>query len=54
MSDPMTNDVTNDLFNIAPMDFEPGLMEITIPCREPFIRESTGVVACSPCVTHNT
>lgn len=42
MSDPMTNDVTNDLFNIAPMDFEPGLMEITIPGREPFIREVVG------------
>ncbi len=38
----MTNDVTNDLFNIAPMDFEPGLMEITIPGREPFIREVVG------------
>ena len=40
MSDPVSD--TNDLFNIAPMDFEPGLMEITVPGHEPFIREIVG------------
>jgi hypothetical protein len=36
------SDTVNELFNIAPMDFEPGLMEITVPGREPFIRKILG------------
>ena len=36
------NGAVNSLYNIAPMDFEPGLMEITVPGHEPFIREIVG------------